>query len=398
MDFALTPEQQSFRDEVRDWLKKNLAEPWVERLRGGSDIPRPEAYGLLRQWQRKMYDAGLVGLTWPKESGGRGLTFMEELILQEEMAQAKAPPVLNVLAVGMAGPTINAYGTEEQKKRYPPKMLSCEEIWCQGYSEPNAGSDLASLQTRAAKEGEYYVVNGQKVWTSLAHVADWMMLLARTDPDAPKHKGITYFLLDMKTPGITVKPLKQITGDAEFNEVYFDNVRVHQSQILGGLNNGWAVGLTTLMYERLALGFGIQVRLRIALDGLVDLARNTVKNGAPITRDPVMRQKLAQMWIDTEVFKYTGARAITKLLKGELPGPEASTGKMMWVEGHQRLQELAMEIEGPFSQLMQGSPWAVANGHWQHTFLRSRANSIEGGTTEIQRNIIGERVLGLPKG
>jgi alkylation response protein AidB-like acyl-CoA dehydrogenase len=398
MDFTLTPEQQSFRDEVRDWLKRNLPRSWVERLHGGSDIPRPDAYEFLRQWQGKLNDAGFMGLTWPKESGGRGLTFMEEMILQQEMAQAKAPPVLNILAVGMAGPTIIAYGTEEQKKRYPPKMLSCEEIWCQGYSEPNAGSDLASLQTRAVKEGEYYVVNGQKVWTSLAHMADWMMLLARTDPDAPKHKGITYFLLDMKSPGVTVKPLKQLTGDAEFNEVYFDNVRIHESYILGGLNNGWGVGLTTLMYERLALGFGIQVRLRIALDGLVELARHTVKNGVPVTQDPVMRQKLAQMWIDTEVFKYTGARAITKLLKGELPGPEASTGKMMWVEGHQRLQELAMEIEGPFSQLTKGSPWAVAGGLWQHTFLRSRANSIEGGTTEIQRNIIGERVLGLPKG
>ena len=398
MDFTLTPEQQSFRDEVRDWLKRNLPRSWVERLHGGSDIPRPDAYEFLRQWQGKLNEAGFVGLTWPKESGGRGLTFMEEMILQQEMALAKAPPVLNILAVGMAGPTIIAYGTEEQKKRYPPKMLSCEEIWCQGYSEPNAGSDLAAVQTRAVKEGEYYVVNGQKVWTSLAHIADWMMLLARTDPDAPKHKGITYFLLDMKSPGVTVKPLKQITGDAEFNEVYFDNVRVHESQILGGVNNGWGVGLTTLMYERLALGFGIQVRLRIALDGLVELARHTVKNGVPVTQDPVMRQKLAQMWIDTEVFKYTGARAITKLLKGELPGPEASTGKMMWVEGHQRLQELAMEIEGPFSQLTQGSPWAVAGGLWQHTFLRSRANSIEGGTTEIQRNIIGERVLGLPKG
>ena len=398
MDFTLTPEQQSFRDEVRDWLKRNLPRSWVERLHGGSDIPRPDAYEFLRQWQGKLNEAGFMGLTWPKESGGRGLTFMEEMILQQEMALAKAPPVLNILAVGMAGPTIIAYGTEEQKKRYPPKMLSCEEIWCQGYSEPNAGSDLASLQTRAVKEGEYYVVNGQKVWTSLAHIADWMMLLARTDPDAPKHKGITYFLLDMKSPGVTVKPLKQITGDAEFNEVYFDNVRIHESHILGGLNNGWGVGLTTLMYERLALGFGIQVRLRIALDALVELARHTVKNGVPVTKDPVMRQKLAQMWIDTEVFKYTGARAITKLLKGELPGPEASTGKMMWVEGHQRLQELAMEIEGPFSQLSQGSPWAVAGGLWQHTFLRSRANSIEGGTTEIQRNIIGERVLGLPKG
>jgi alkylation response protein AidB-like acyl-CoA dehydrogenase len=398
MDFTLTPEQQFFRDEVRDWLERNLPRSWVERLHGGSDIPRPEAYEFLRQWQGKLNEAGFMGLTWPKESGGRGLTFMEEMILQQEMALAKAPPVLNILAVGMAGPTIIAYGTEEQKKRYPPKMLSCEEIWCQGYSEPNAGSDLASVQTRAVKEGEYYVVNGQKVWTSLAHMADWMMLLARTDPDAPKHKGITYFLLDMKSPGVTVKPLKQITGDAEFNEVYFDNVRVHESQILGGVNNGWGVGLTTLMYERLALGFGIQVRLRIALDALVELARHTVKNGVPVTQDPVMRQKLAQMWIDTEVFKYTGARAITKLLKGELPGPEASTGKMMWVEGHQRLQELAMEIEGPFAQLTKGSSWAVANGQWQHTFLRSRANSIEGGTTEIQRNIIGERVLGLPKG
>jgi alkylation response protein AidB-like acyl-CoA dehydrogenase len=398
MDFTLTPEQQSFRDEVRSWLERNLPRDWVARLREGSDVPRPEAYDFLRDWQRKLYEAGFVGLTWPKEYGGRGLTFMEELILAEEMALAKAPPILNILAIGMAGPTIIAYGTEEQKKRYLAKMLSCEEIWCQGYSEPNAGSDLASLQTRAVKDGEHYVVNGQKVWTSLAHIADWMMLLARTDPDAPKHKGITYFLLDMRSPGVTVKPLRQMTGDAEFNEVYFDNVRVHESQILGGLNNGWAVGLTTLMYERLALGFGLQVRLKIALDGLIELARSTRRNGMPATKDPVMRQKLAELWIHTEVFKYTGARAITRLLRGELPGPEASTGKMMWVDGHQRLQELAMELEGPYSQLTRGSRWAVAEGLWQHTFLRSRANSIEGGTTEIQKNIIGERVLGLPKG
>jgi len=398
MDFTLTPEQQSFRDEVRSWLSRNLPGDLSSKVQAAADVPREEAYDFLRQWQRKMYDAGFVGLTWPKESGGRGLTFMEEMILQEEMALARAPGVLNILAVGMAGPTINAYGTEEQKKRYPPKMLSCEEIWCQGYSEPNSGSDLAALQTRAVKDGEHYVINGQKVWTSLAHIADWMMLLARTDPSAPKHKGITYFLLDMHAPGVTVKPLKQLTGDAEFNEVYFDNVRVHESQILGGLNNGWAVGLTTLMYERLALGFGLQVRLRIALDGLVDLARRSTKNGVPATRDPLTRQKLAQMWIDTEVFKYTGARAITKLLKGELPGPEASSGKMMWVEGHQRVQEMAMELQGPYAQLMGGSRWAVENGLWQYGFLRSRANSIEGGTTEIQKNIIGERVLGLPKG
>ena len=397
MDLTLTPEQQSFRDEVRAWLEANMPRDLAARVMASSDIPRPEAYGLLREWQKKLHRAGFIGLTWPKEYGGRGLTFVEEMILHAEMALAKAPPVLNILGVGMAGPTIIAYGTEEQKRRYPPKILSCEEIWCQGYSEPNAGSDLAALQTRAVRDGEYYVINGQKVWTSLAHVADWMMLLARTDPGAPKHKGITYFLLDMHLPGVTVKPLRQITGDEEFNEVFFDNVRVHESHVLGGVNNGWAVGMATLMYERLALGFGLQVRLRIALDGLIEMARRVEKSGRVVTKDPVMRQKLAQLWIDTECLKYTGARAITKLLRGEMPGPEASTGKMAWVDTHQRLQELAMEIEGPYSQLVKGSDWAVDGGVWPHSFLRSRANSIEGGTTEIQKNIIAERLLGLPK-
>src|SRR5438552_619584 len=281
MDFSLTPEQQAFRQTVRAWLRDNIPREWKHV--GSSEIPRVEAYELLRTWQRSLFDAGFIGLTWPKEYGGRGLTFMEELILQEEMALAKAPPILNVLGVGMAGPTLIAYGTEDQKKRYPPKILSCEEIWCQGYSEPNAGSDLASLGTRAVKDGEFWVINGQKVWTSFAQVADWMMLLARTDPNAPRHKGITYFLLDMKLPG------------------------------------------------------------------------------------------------------------------GEMPGAEASTGKMIWVETHQRLQELAMELEGPYAQLWKGADWAVDGGVWQHSFLRSRANSIEGGTTEIQKNIIAERLLGLPK-
>jgi alkylation response protein AidB-like acyl-CoA dehydrogenase len=398
VDFSLTAEQEAFRERVRSWLERNIPRGWARRAIGSSEVPRPEAYQLLREWQRKLYDAGFIGLTWPKESGGQGLTFVEETLLHQEMALLKAPPILNILGVGMAGPTIIAYGTEEQKKRYPPRILSAEDIWCQGYSEPNAGSDLASLQTRAVKDGDHWIVNGQKVWTSLAHIADWMMLLARTDASAPKHKGITYFLLDMKLPGVTVKPLRQITGDAEFNEVFFDNVRVHKSQVLGGVNNGWQVGLTTLMYERLALGFGLQVRLRIALDGLVDMARHVEKGGRPTTKDPILRQKIAQLWIETESLKYTGARAITKLLRGELPGPEASAGKMVWVDVHQRLQELAMEIEGPYAQLVAGSDRAIESGVWQYSFLRSRANSIEGGTTEIQKNIIGERVLGLPKG
>jgi alkylation response protein AidB-like acyl-CoA dehydrogenase len=398
VDFSLTPAQEAFRERVRSWLEQSIPRDWVRRATGSSEVPRPEAYQLLREWQRRLYDAGFIGLTWPKEYGGQGLTFVEEMILHQEMAFLKAPPILNVLGVGMAGPTIVAYGTEEQKRRYPARILSAEEIWCQGYSEPNAGSDLASLQTRAVRDGDHWIINGQKVWTSLAHIADWMMLLARTDPDAPKHKGITYFLLDMKLPGVTVKPLRQITGDAEFNEVFFDNVRVHESQVLGGVNNGWPVGLTTLMYERLALGFGLQVRLRIALDGLVDMARHVEKGGRPTTKNAILRQKIAQLWIETESLKYTGARAVTKLLRGELPGPEASAGKMVWVDVHQRLQELAMDIQGPYAQLVAGSDRAIENGVWQYSFLRSRANSIEGGTTEIQKNIIGERVLGLPKG
>jgi alkylation response protein AidB-like acyl-CoA dehydrogenase len=397
MDLSLTPDQEALRTEVRAWLEANMPREWTRRVLATSDVPRPEAYEFLRDWQRRMHEGGFIGLTWPKEYGGRGLTFMEELIVQQELALAKAPPVLNILGVGMAGPTIIAYGTEEQKRRYVSKILSCDEIWCQGYSEPNAGSDLASLQTRAVKDGDDWIINGQKVWTSLAHIADYMMLLARTDPEAPKHKGITYFLLDMHSPGVTVKPLRQITGDAEFNEVFLDNVRVPASRVLGGVNNGWAVGLTTLMYERLALGFGLQVRLRIAMDGLVELARTMEKNGRAVTKDPVMRQKLAQLWIDTEALKYTGARGITRLLRGEMPGPEASAGKMIWVDTHQRIQELAMEIQGPYAQLTRGSDRAQAGGVWQYTFLRSRANSIEGGTTEIQKNIIGERVLGLPK-
>jgi alkylation response protein AidB-like acyl-CoA dehydrogenase len=399
MDLTLTPEQQSFREEVRSWLVQHIPQDWRARVgASSSDVPRAEAYDFLKEWQRALHRAGFIGLTWPKDYGGRGLTFLEEVILQEEMALAKAPPVLNILGIGMAGPTIIAYGTEEQKRRYPARILSCDEVWCQGYSEPNAGSDLAGLQTRAVRDGGDYLINGQKVWTTLAHVADFMMLLARTDQDAPRHQGITYFLLDMRSPGITVKPLRQLTGEAEFNEVFFDNVRVPESQVLGGVNQGWTVGLTTLMYERLALGFGLRVRLRIALDGLIELARRTDKNGNGITKDPLVRQKIAQLWIDTECLKHTGARAITRLLRGEMPGPEASSGKMGWVETHQRLQELAMEIQGPYSQLTKGTPWAIESGLWQYSFLRSRANSIEGGTTEIQKNIIGERLLGLPKG
>ena len=396
MDFRLTPEQETFRAEVRAWLSANLPPDWAARP-VVSEVPRPELYDFGRHWQRKLHEAGLLGLTWPKEYGGRGLTWMEELLLHEELVLHRAPPPLNVLGLGMAGPTIIAYGTDAQKQRHLQKILTCEEIWCQGYSEPNAGSDLASLQTRAVRDGDHFVVNGQKVWTSLAQIADWMMLLARSDPSVPKHKGLTYFLVDMHSPGITVRPLRQITGDAEFNEVFFENVRVPAENILGAEGQGWQVGITTLMYERLALGFGLQARFEIATGATLDLARRMTRDGQPAAKDPVLRQRLAQLVIDNAVFKYTAKRAITKLLRGEMPGSEASAGKIWWCDRHQALQDLCQELLGSYGQLSKGSPWAVDRGNWHYTFLRSRANSIEGGTTEIQRNILAERVLGLPK-
>jgi alkylation response protein AidB-like acyl-CoA dehydrogenase len=396
MDFRLSAEQEAFRAGVRAWLSENLPPDWAART-VVTDVPRSELYGFGRQWQRKLHEAGLLGITWPREYGGRGLTWMEELIVHEELVRHRAPPPLNVLGLGMAGPTIVAYGTEAQKRRHLEKILTCEEIWCQGYSEPNAGSDLAGLQTRAVREDGHYLVNGQKVWTSLAQIADWMMLLARTDPAAPKHKGITYLLLDMHSPGVTVRPLRQMTGDAEFNEVFLENVRVPVENVLGGENQGWQVGIATLMYERLALGFGLQARFEIAMNATLDLARRMRRDGEPAARHPVLRQRLAQLAIDNAAFKYTAARAVTKLLRGEMPGAEASAGKIWWCERHQALQDVAQELLGAYGQIGRGSPWAVDGGNWQYTFLRSRANSIEGGTTEIQRNILAERVLGLPK-
>ena len=396
MDFSFSPEEEHFRQELRTWLHQNLPAGW-----GTPGYKSPKGEGrlaFLRDWQRKMYDGGYVGLSWPKEYGGRGASMIELAIFNEEMAKVEAPGPLNVLGLSMAGPTIIVHGTEEQKKRYLQKILNCEEIWCQGFSEPGSGSDVASIRTKAELRGDEFVVNGQKVWTTLAHVADWCMLLVRTDPDAPKHRGISYILVDMKSPGITVRPLRQMTGEAEFNEFFFEDVRVPRANLVGELNNGWGVALTTLMNERGTASFGTQARFRILYENLVTLAKQTSVNGRHATTDPGVRQQLAQHLIDVEILKYNCYRNFTRLLRGGTPGPEGSILKLWWSELNQRMQETAMMLEGPYSQLMRESPWAVEGGRWQHHFMRSRANTIEAGTSEIQRNIIAERVLKMPKG
>ena len=299
----------------------------------------------------------------------------------------------NGIAIGMVGPTLIEVGTEEQKQRYLSNMLNCEEIWCQGYSEPGSGSDLASLQTRAVQDGDEFVVNGQKVWTSNAHDAAFCFLLARTDPDVPKHQGLSCFIVDMKTPGIEVRPLKQITGESEFNEVFFENVRVPRENLVGELNNGWMVGIGLLMHERGTTSILTQASVQTMMRDLIKLAQAQGRN-----LDPVIRQRLIKLYTETEAMKSFGYRNLTKRLRGLPPGPEGSAHRLGLTLIMQRAQDLAMELQGPYSQLMTGSAHAVQEGAWQYSFLRSRSATIAAGTAEIQRNIIAERVLGLPKG
>jgi alkylation response protein AidB-like acyl-CoA dehydrogenase len=394
MDLAYSPEQEAFRARVQKFLQDNLPAGW------GQAGFRPQGMTMaefLKDWQRRLYDNGFLGMAWPKEYGGQGASQIEMAIYNEEVARVRAPGPLNVLGISMAGPTIITYGTDEQKKRYLSKILDCEEIWCQGFSEPNSGSDVAAAKTRAELKGDEFIVNGQKVWTTLAHIADWCMLLVRTDPDAPKHRGLSYLLVDMHSPGVTVKPLRQMTGESEFNEVFFDDVRVPRENLLGGLNEGWRVATTTLMNERGTAALASVMRYRIVFNEIVDLARSTISNGVPATDDPLVRQQLAQFYVDLEMMRFTAYRTFSKILKGGNPGPEGSISKLAWSELNQRMQEFVMALEGPFSQLVKGSPYAVQSGRWQYHFMRSRANTIEAGTSEIQRNIIAERVLGLPK-
>lgn len=390
MDLNLTPQELQFRDELRAWLKENVPDPWSEPL----DEPqaRDRYWSFLRDWQRKLFEGGWTGFSWPKEYGGRGASAIEQAIFQEEIALADAPQRVSALGEALIGPTIIAAGTEDQKRRYLRNILSGEEVWCQGFSEPNAGSDLASLGTQAVRDGDDFILNGQKIWTSIAQVADWCLLLVRTDTEAPKHKGITCLLTDMHSEGVEVRPLRQMTDDSGFNEVFFSDVRVPVTNVLGEVDGGWKVGITALMNERTNLGSGVYVLIKRTLDALIERAGTIRRNGKTAAEDPLIRQKIAQVVVDLEVFRLNMNRALTKLSTTAVPGPEGSILKLCWSELNQRLAQTAMETVGPYGQLAE-----FDNGRWSYNYLRSRGNTIEAGTSEVQRNIVAQRVLGLPK-
>ncbi|MEK6281278.1 MAG: acyl-CoA dehydrogenase [Acidobacteriota bacterium] len=389
MDLNLTANEQQFRDEFRAWLKINTPEEWKGST---SAEDRHEYIEYLRDWQRNLYEGGWAGISWPKEYGGRGVTLMEQAIFQEELARANAPQLIGTIGLALVGPTIIATGTEEQKSRYLPKILSGEEIWCQGFSEPNAGSDLAALGTKGIRDGDDFIVSGQKTWTSFAQMADWCLLLVRTDAEAPRHKGLTCLLADMRSEGVSVRPLRQMSGDSGFNEVFFSKVRVPASQVLGEVNKGWTTAITALMNERAHVGTGAQVVFKRNLEALIARSRTIERNGRPASEDPIVRQKLAQAYLELEILRLNTKRALTSLSKTGTPGPEGSTQKLYWSEMNQRTQQIAQEILGPYAQLKD-----FDNGLWEYAYLRARGNTIEAGTSEIQRNIIAERVLGLPK-
>jgi alkylation response protein AidB-like acyl-CoA dehydrogenase len=386
MDFRDTPEEAAFRGELRAWLASALPEDWAER---DPHVGRWD-FEFAKDWSRRMFEAGYAGLTWPKEYGGAGLPPTYQAIFLEEVAAADAPDHVGVIGLGMAGPTIIAHGTDEQKRANLSGILSGDTIFCQGFSEPGSGSDLASVRTRAERDGDEWVVNGQKVWSSYAHVADRCILLTRSDPGAAKHRGLTYFLLDMHSPGVEVRPLRQITGDPEFNEIFLTDVRIPASAVVGEVGGGWGVAMTTLLHERGTLGFALTARLEVLYRRLVKTA---AKTGADT--DPIVRDRIADLWVDLQGLKFTNYRALTSLMKTGVPGPEGSVAKLHWSETNQRLTKLAIELLGPDGQLDgEGAFWG---GYWQYQQLRSRGNTIEAGTSQILRNIVAERVLGLPR-
>jgi alkylation response protein AidB-like acyl-CoA dehydrogenase len=392
MDLNYAPEDLAFREQTRRWFAAHTPTQDLKTL------------DERKAWHRTLYEAGYVGMLWPKEYGGRGATPMQQAIVSDEMARINAPPAINGLGIGFIGPTLIVHGTERQKQRYLKKMLTAEEIWCQLYSEPNAGSDLAGLKTRAEEQGDHFLVNGQKIWTSSGPIADWGILLCRTDPKVPKHKGISCFLLNMRQPGVEVRPLKQITGSSLFSEVFMTNARAERIDLIGNLGQGWEIAQTTLGYERGANSLGRVTRYASAFNQLVKATKELRRGGKPLVEDSAVRAKMGRIYADLEVQRYAALRVLSALQKGDPPGAGSSITKLSYTEFEKRYYELALEILGPEGHLLapqhefdeidtsSGEP-----GTWAHAFLWSRAGTIYSGSSEIQKNVIGERVLGLPK-
>jgi alkylation response protein AidB-like acyl-CoA dehydrogenase len=377
MDLTFSASERAFRDELRAWLEANHPGP-------APDGDEDAHFAYTRDWQRKLASARWAGVHWPEEYGGRGATITESAIFFEELGRARAPLPANVLGIVMGGPTLMVWGTDEQKERFLPPILDASEHWCQGFSEPDAGSDLAALKTKAVKEGDEWVVTGQKVWTSGAHHAKWCMLVARTDFDVPKHKGLTYFLLDMEQEGVQVRPLRQITGSAEFNELFLEGARIPDENVIGGVGNGWKVALTTLMNERSGLAFFLQTSMRQLLDEVFEEAA-----ARGLLDDPIVADRLADFHVKAEILRLTAYRGLTAIEKYGQPGPEGSLTKWLWSDTNQQLTQFAADLLGDVA--------FTSGTRWSYELLRARGNSIEGGTTEILKNIVAERVLGLPR-
>jgi alkylation response protein AidB-like acyl-CoA dehydrogenase len=396
MDFAYTPAEGEFRKELRHWLADALPKGWGETVFEPEDEDERAMFRL--DWERKLHAGGWSGINWPKEYGGRGATLVERAIFAEEMARVGAPEGINIIGHNLAGTTILRHGTEAQKKRFLPKIISSDEVWCQGFSEPNAGSDLASVRTRAERRGDKFIVNGQKIWTSFAQYSQWCFALVRTDPDAKKHAGLSFLLIDMSSPGISIRPLRQISGESEFNETFFDDVEVPAENIVGEINDGWRIAMTTLAFERGPEdALGRQVRFKQELDRLLITVADQKRGDGFAIDDPEIRQKLARSITEVEVMRLNSLRTFSKYLNGEDRGPDASLLKLYWSHAAQRMYETALDALGPVAALSGNDLQAAGGGRFQLSWLQSKAFTIYSGSSEIQRNIIGERMLGLPR-
>ncbi len=395
MDYRLNAEDEEYRRELRAWLEKTFPKdeplPKLDTLED-----EKKAY---RNYQRKLFEGGYAGIRHSKKYGGQEGTMIQEMIVSEEIApygRVRAAGI-NSIGMGMALPTINAVGTDEQKDMFLRKMLDGTHVWVQAFSEPNAGSDVASTSTRAVKKGDDYIVNGQKIWTTSAQYADWSLVLVRTNPDKPKHRGLSYLLIDLKSPGVEIRPIKQMTGESEFNEIFFEDVIVSGNMLVGHEDEGWGIALTTLMFERVMGDLSMANTFGAMFTDQLEMSRGLKVEGRPVLDDPMFRQKMAKCYSDIMVLKYSGLRNFSKVFGGGVPGPEGSIGKLLWSTLQVNMSELSMEMQGPYNQLMKGSPRAIADGLYQYSFLSSKGSVIAAGTTEIMKNIIGERVLGLPK-